>query len=102
MGGLIEKQQIFVGTYNDTQIFDNIKSIDLGSEKQLYRPLLPISFDFTTLGVGGIEFGHCFKVTDLISKFRDAGVFQIKDITHTISGNNWDVSVQTMFRPING
>lgn len=102
MGGLIEKQQIFVGTYNDTQIFDNIKSIDLGSEKQLYRPLLPISFDFTTLGVGGIEFGHCFKVTDLISKFRDAGVFQIKDITHIISGNNWDVSVQTMFRPING
>ncbi len=100
MKTLVQQNWIFVGTFADTAILDNIRAADKGTNKRDKGILLPITVDFTVPGIGGIEFGHSFKLGDTIRKFRDTGIFQITEITHNVSGNFWETKVEAKFRPL--
>jgi len=90
---------IIVSAFNDSSLFNHFDK-----KTTNYREisvLLPISCKFSTFGVSGIQFNNTFSIIDLPTKFRsDRGIFQIREITHSISGMNWIVEVDSQFRQI--
>jgi hypothetical protein len=100
MKTLAQQNHIFVGTFSDTAILDNIRAADKGTNKRDKGILLPITVEFTVPGVGGLEFGQSFKLGDTINKFRDTGIFQITEISHNVSNNFWETKVESKFRPL--
>lgn len=97
---LAVNSELYVGTYADTAIFDAVKAHNLGQVGRDIGILLPVTVEFTVMGVGGLEFGHSFRLGDTIEKFRDTGIFQITEITHTVNGNVWETKAEAKFRPL--
>jgi hypothetical protein len=102
---MAKEHTLYVGTFNDSAILNNIKvhdmKIGMGNDlKSLPGPLLPITVTFTVIGTGGFQFGHSFKVNDIFKKFAETGVFQIREVTHNINGNTWETTVEAQFRPL--
>jgi hypothetical protein len=95
---------LFAAIYNDSAILNNVRQedIDLFSGTKGEKPgiLLPVTVTFTINGTGGLQFGQAFKVGDIVEKFADTGIFQIRDINHNLSGNIWETTVEAQFRPM--
>jgi hypothetical protein len=102
---LVKQEALYVGTYSDTSIFQNVRTHDIqytyGSDMSK-KPgvLLPVTVTFTIIGISGIQFGHAFKVSDIFKKFAEGGVFQVREIEHSLNGNVWETTVEAQFRPM--
>lgn len=85
-------------SYENSNLFSLLK---VGYDKNTpsVSPMLPIDFEFTIQGLSGIKRGDKFKVSGIPRKFRN-GFFQVTDITHSISGNNWTTKVKGSYRQI--
>jgi hypothetical protein len=61
---------------------------------------IPVSFDCTFDGIGGLLWGHTFKV-DVIEKKKliPSGVFQISNVNHSVTHGDWTTSIDTVLRP---
>ena len=86
----------FVGAWNDKTLLNHFKSKN--DKPGGLSPLLPIKSSFTTLGVSGIVFGDIYKIIDLPEKYTGKGLFQVVELSHTISGMNWTTSVTGQYR----
>lgn len=102
---LVQSQVMYVGTYNDPNILQNVRTHDLDftmGSAVTKKPgtLLPVTVTFTIIGMSGIEFGHSFIVADVFKKFAEGGVFQVRETEHTLNGNTWETTVEAQFRPM--
>ena len=52
-------------------------------------------------GISGILPGHVFTMDNLPRVYRENGVFQILEISHEISSDDWETTLRAYFRPVN-
>ena len=90
---------VFVGAWNDSKLFKINRHISKGTtvERGL-SPLLPISTNFTTFGIGGIRNGLTYRIGDLPDKYSNRGIFQITEVSHMITGMTWTTTVEGQYR----
>jgi len=92
------------GQYLNKRKFNDIRKIDLGytsPSTEVYngRPL-PVSFDFSILGMSGFQVGHLFNIKGLPPQYNsDKGAFQVEEIKHKIDGKQWITEISSHFRP---
>ena len=61
-----------------------------------------VKVEFSLLGIAGFRTFQVFAVKNLPEPYKDNAIFQIQDVRHTISGNNWETSITAGVRPLNG
>jgi hypothetical protein len=85
----------YVATFNDSVLLGLAKS-----EKNLQSlsPILPITFSFTISGVSGIKRGDKFKVVGIPKMYYTTGFFQVIGVSHSISGMQWNTTVEGAYR----
>lgn len=89
---------VLIGAWDDPKLFKLIRYEDRESiVQEKLSVLLPIDTTFTTFGIGGIRHGHTYKIADLPQKYSE-NIFQITEVTHTISGMNWTTEVKGEMR----
>ena len=62
------------------------------------NPLLPIELEITVLGISGIIAGQVLKLPDGNLPFGNAGIFQVKEVNHTVT-DTWETTIKLGFRP---
>ena len=77
---------------------DLIKNMYFGGIKK-NRPLLPIELEITVLGIGGITAGQVLEISKESLPFNNSGLFQVKEVNHTVSNNTWETTIKLGFRP---
>ena len=87
-------------TYDDTNLFDIIKKKKLVQKENRLSVPLPIKYSFSILGNSGLQRGDMFNVIGIPKKYRDYGLFQINEITHTIEGMMWKTRISGLYRQI--
>jgi len=94
------------GLFNSTEDILKVVIKDPGQIRNLYfnkdkikqmNSLLPMNITITTLGIGGLGIGEAVKIPYL-PWLDNAGYWQVTDITHKISNNNWETDIQFRFR----
>jgi hypothetical protein len=63
------------------------------------NPLLPIELEITVLGISGIVAGQVLKLPANTLPFGNNGIFQVKEVNHTVAGNKWETIIKLGFRP---
>ena len=85
-------------TYDDTNLFDTIKKKKLVQKENRLSVPLPIKYSFSILGNSGLQRGDMFNVIGIPKKYRDYGLFQINEVTHTIEGMMWKTRISGLYR----
>ena len=49
-------------------------------------------------GIGGILPGHAFTTAFIPVRYKKTVVFQVKDVSHKISADGWDVDITGQIR----
>jgi len=83
---------------NDTNFLDILKKKKLALPKDRLSHPLPIKYSFTILGNSGLQRGDTFNIIGIPKKYRNNGLFQINELTHTITGMTWKTRVQGLYR----
>ena len=83
---------------NDTNFLDILKKKKLAEPKDRLSHPLPIKYSFTILGNSGLQRGDTFNIIGIPKKYRNNGLFQISELTHTITGMTWKTRVQGLYR----
>jgi len=101
-GDTIDKYFI-IGGWNDSNILNDIRLKDENKESNesdvVTNPaILSIGFDFDVIGVSGIKIGDLFKISDLPKQYTEFGVFQVMNVSHSLTGTTWTTSVQGKMR----
>lgn len=78
---------------------DMLKSLYFGGRNTNY-PLLPIELEITVLGISGIIAGQVLKLDGGNLPFSKAGIFQVKEVNHTVS-DKWETTIKLGYRPEN-
>jgi len=91
-----------VAAWNDPMLLKKVQRYDEGrivenTKAQLNLPLLPIKFKFTIHGVSGLRVGDTFNINDLPLSYKTK-VFQVTEVSHTISQNIWTTEVVGQLR----
>ena len=60
--------------------------------------LVPLEFEVTIDGTGGIHAGECFTSTHIPKRYRDAVAFQIVDVSHEVSNAGWKTKLKGLMR----
>ena len=101
----IEKLAVICG-YNDPNLLKKVQLLNEGRLKGNIKtqfttgknpPLLPIKFNFTIHGVSGLRVGDTFAISDLPLKYKNK-IFQITQISHEVSTNIWQTTVEGSLR----
>ena len=61
---------------------------------------LPITYEFTTLGISGLRRGDMFKIEGIPSKYRKQGVFQITELEQNVTDLKWTTRVVGKYRQL--
>ena len=85
----------YVATFNDSVLLGLAKG---DKNPESLSPILPITFSFTISGVSGIKRGDKFKVIGIPKMYYTTGFFQVIGISHSISGMNWNTTVEGAYR----
>lgn len=89
--------------YLNKRKFNDIRKRDLGysTGAEVYNGRsLPVSFDFSVLGMSGFQVGQLFNIKGLPPQYSSSkGAFQVEEITHKIDGKQWITEVKSHFRP---
>lgn len=92
--------------YNDPNLLKKVQLLNEGRLKGKLTtqfttgknpPLLPIKFNFTIHGVSGLRVGDTFAISDLPLKYKNK-IFQITQISHEVSTNLWQTTVEGSLR----
>ena len=80
---------------------DLIKTLYFGPDSghRGNNPLLPIELEITVLGISGIIAGQVLRLPDNTLPFGNSGIFQVKEVNHTVAGNKWETIIKLGFRP---
>tara|TARA_Y100000389_G_scaffold78013_1_gene74800 strand:+ start:6376 stop:9024 length:2649 start_codon:yes stop_codon:yes gene_type:complete len=84
--------------FNDTNFLDILKKKMLALPTDRLSHPLPIKYSFTILGNSGLQRGDTFNIIGIPKKYRNNGLFQISELTHTITGMTWKTRVQGLYR----
>jgi hypothetical protein len=60
--------------------------------------ITPIELEVTIDGTGGIYAGEAFSSTYIPKKYRDACVFQIMDVSHSVDTTGWKTTLRGLMR----
>ena len=60
--------------------------------------LVPLEFEVTIDGTGGIHAGECFTSTHIPQRYRDAVAFQVMDVSHDVSDAGWKTKLKGLMR----
>jgi hypothetical protein len=63
--------------------------------------LVPIKASITIDGIGGIRVGDIFMVSELPTRYKEMGVFQVVDIQDDISKSTWSTRIDGQLRITN-
>jgi len=64
--------------------------------------IIPIEFEITIDGTGGIYAGEVFSSTYIPARYRDSCVFQIMDVSHTVESSGWKTRLKGIMRMDHG
>lgn len=87
---------LLIGTYDDVSTFRMIYAA--AAEKSI-GILMPINFTFSLHGISGLRVGDIFSLADLPPRFTQS-VFQVLEVSHTISDGKWLTNVRAGYRQI--
>lgn len=73
-------------------------SIERKEEKHCIGMPLPFEFGFTLDGVGGFAFGQIVSCDRIPEQIRNAYDFQVTTVEHSVTVNDWSVTVNTVCR----
>jgi len=59
------------------------------------QTIMPIGFSGTFDGIGGIQWGECFRVKEIDSDIIEYKAFSVKSISQTVSKGDWTTSLET-------
>ena len=65
------------------------------------NPLLPIELEITVIGISGIIAGQVLQLESGTLPFNQGGIFQVKEVNHTVAGNKWETIIKLGYRPDN-
>ena len=96
---LSELQEVMlVSSWGDSSL---LKKFETGVEQPksiLVNPmLLPITFEFETHGMSGLQLGDVIRISDIPKKYEKT-ILQIVEINHQLSGMSWITSVKAQMR----
>ena len=63
-----------------------------------YHPLIPIKVNFTIAGIGGLLPFQLFQIDYLPDRYRKYVLFQIQDISHSLTKEGWSTTVSAIMR----
>jgi hypothetical protein len=84
--------------FRDTNLLEGIKKKKLAERTDRLSHPLPIKYSFTILGNSGLQRGNMFNIIGIPAKYKNHGLFQISEITHTIEGMGWRTKVEGLYR----
>lgn len=93
-----------IHAFNDTDFFDTLKIKKMynkygDSKKQEgLSTLIPIKYSFTIFGNSGIKRGDMFRITGIPKKYSERGLFQVTEITQSVTTSGWVTEVVGQFR----
>jgi hypothetical protein len=64
-------------------------------------PIYPLEISVTIDGISGILPGNVFTLDNLPKAYKENGVFQVVEISHEISSDDWVTTLRAFFRPVN-
>lgn len=62
------------------------------------HPTLPLKLSITIDGLGGIRFGNLIDIDYKPERYSNNTSFQITNVSHTISGDSWETTLDTIMR----
>lgn len=68
--------------------------------KTRYVPIYPLEITVGVDGMSGFIPGMCFTLESLPAMYKDNGVFQIVEVSHELSADEWTTSLRCFFRVI--
>lgn len=97
------KENFAIYCFRDTDFLDTLKESFLASkygtnEKEGLSAPLPIVYSFTIIGNSGIKRGDVFNVDGIPRKYKQRGVFQVTQVEHSLSGNDWKTTITAQYR----
>ena len=87
------------------QYINDYPDIDIGQGKPT-RPLIPLDLSLDLDGISGIYLGNAITVSPvkdggiLPDRYQNKTVFQVTNVTHTLSGFDWETSIEGMMRMV--
>lgn len=61
-------------------------------------PIYPLEVSVTIDGIAGILPGNCFVLDNVPKIYKENGVFQVVEVGHSVSGDDWETTLRCMFR----
>ena len=85
---------------NDIKIIDQYLRRQTPKNITKNIPIYPLEISVTIDGISGILPGNVFTLDNLPKLFKDSGVFQVVEISHEISSDDWVTTLRAFFRPV--
>jgi len=63
-----------------------------------HQPLYPLEISITLDGISGILPGNCFTLDNLPKMYKESGVFQVVEVGHEVSADDWTTNLRCFFR----
>ena len=89
---------VAVVAWSDPELF-RVLDLNDTEAKKANNVLVPITFDFEIFGISGIKTGDLFRILDLPKQYTES-VFQVTEVSHSLSSNLWKTNVKGMMRNI--
>jgi hypothetical protein len=98
------RERFAVYAFEDTDFLDTLKQDKMinkyndSAKKEGLSTLIPIKYSFSIIGNSGIKRGDMFKITGIPKKYSERGIFQVTEISQTITTSGWQTEVVGQFR----
>jgi hypothetical protein len=86
---------------NDIKLLDQYLRRQTNENKVKNIPIYPLEISVTIDGISGILPGNVFTLDNLPKAYKENGVFQVVEISHEISSDDWVTTLRAFFRPVN-
>jgi len=63
-----------------------------------HNPIYPLEISVTIDGVSGVLPGNCFTLDNVPKLYKDSGIFQIVEVSHDVSADDWTTTFRSFFR----
>lgn len=74
--------------------------LESGKNRIRQTPLYPLEISVGIDGIAGILPGHCFVLDNVPKLYKKTGVFQVVEVGHDISADDWTTNLRCFFRYI--
>jgi len=94
-------ERYFYRNENDIKLVDEYLRQRTKKNEQKLIPIYPLEISVTIDGISGILPGNVFTLDNLPKMYKDSGVFQVVEIAHEITSDDWTTTLRAFFRPVN-